>query len=124
MRKDLSTLLLFFVSVLPPTVLLVSCAKEYSCEGCRESNMPPIANAGPNQLTTLPTDSVSLDGSGSSDPDGTIVEWLWTKISGPASFGIIKPSESKTVVRNLAVGTYQFKLKVSDNGGLSALDTI
>jgi hypothetical protein len=51
-------------------------------------NKPPIAVAGPDQVVTLPTDSVSLDGSSSSDPDGRISEWLWTKISGPASFDI------------------------------------
>ena len=46
----------------------------------------PTAIAGPDQVITLPTDSISLDGSASSDPDGTISEWLWTKIEGPASF--------------------------------------
>jgi hypothetical protein len=39
------------------------CKKEYSCEGCINGNKPPIANAGPDQVITLPTDSVSLDGS-------------------------------------------------------------
>ena len=51
-------------------------------------NKPPTAIAGPDQVITLPTDSISLDGRASSDPDGTISEWLWTKISGPASFVI------------------------------------
>jgi hypothetical protein len=49
-------------------------------------NKPPTAVAGPDQVITLPTDSVSLDGMTSNDPDGTISEWLWKKISGPASF--------------------------------------
>ena len=52
----------------------------------------PKANAGPDQEITLPTDSVLLDGTTSSDPDGTISEWLWTKISGPASFTVINSS--------------------------------
>jgi hypothetical protein len=69
--------------------IFISCNKEYSCEGCKENNKPPIAIAGPDQLITLATDSVLLDGRSSSDPDGTISEWLWTKISGPASFAII-----------------------------------
>jgi hypothetical protein len=58
------------------TVMFTSCKKETSCEGCRENNKPPIALAGPDQVITLPTDSVSLDGRNSSDPDGTISEWL------------------------------------------------
>jgi hypothetical protein len=102
----------------------LSCKKETSCEECKENNKPPIAMAGPDQLITLPTDSVLLDGSASNDPDGTISEWLWTKISGPASFNIIKPIESTTVVKTLTPGTYQFELKVTDNGGLFAKDTV
>ncbi|MFI5132479.1 MAG: PKD domain-containing protein, partial [Chitinophagales bacterium] len=87
-------------------------------------NKPPIANAGPDQIITLPTDSASLDGSSSSDPDGTISEWLWTKISGPAFYNINTASASRTIVKNLLTGAYQFELKVTDNKGLSAKDTV
>lgn len=100
------------------------CKKEASCENCIDGNKPPIANAGANQLLTLPTDSVLLDGSSSRDPDGNISFHLWKKISGPATYLILNPSESKTIVRELAMGTYQFELKVTDNGNLSATDTI
>ncbi len=107
-----------------PTVLFYSCKKEYSCEGCRGDNKPPTANAGPDQTITLPTDSILLDGSSSSDPDGMISSYLWTKISGPASFNVVKPTDSITKLKTLVVGTYQFELKVTDNGGLSAKDTM
>jgi hypothetical protein len=103
----------------------LSCKKETSCEGCAtKNNKPPIAIAGPDQVITLPADSVLLDGSSSSDPDGKISGWLWTKISGPASFNIIKPSDSITTVKTLVTGSYLFELKVTDNGGLSAKDTM
>ena len=62
-------------------IFFLSCKKERSCEGCINGNKPPIAVAGPDQVITLPTDSVSLDGNASSDPDGIISNWLWTKIS-------------------------------------------
>ena len=101
-----------------------SCTKEYSCEGCRETNKPPTANAGVDTIIVLPVDSAKLDGSGSTDPDGTIKEFIWTKIVGPASFNINNASSEKTIVGNLTAGTYQFELKVTDNGGLSAKDTI
>ena len=105
--------------------LIFSCKKETSCEGCAiKNNKPPITNAGPDQVITLPADSVLLDGRQSSDPDGMISEWLWTKISGPASFNIIKPTDSLTKLKTLVAGTYQFELKVTDNGGLSAKDTM
>jgi hypothetical protein len=60
-------------------VIFFSCKKAASCEGCNESNKPPIAIAGPDQIITLPTDSVSLDEISSRDPDGRISEWIWTK---------------------------------------------
>ena len=107
-------------------ISFASCKKEHSCEGCFDNNKnkPPIAVAGPDQVITLPTDSISLDGRTSTDPDGKISEWLWTKISGPASSTIIKPSDSITKVKALIIGTYQFELKVTDNVGLSARDTM
>ena len=82
----------------------LSCKKETSCEGCKENNKPPVAIAGPDQVVTLPSDSVLLDGSSSSDPDGTISDWLWTKISGPASFNATRPTDSITIVRSLTTG--------------------
>jgi len=101
-----------------------SCKKESPCEGCRDRNKPPVANAGPNHVITSPTDSISLDGSASNDPDGMISEWLWTKISGPASFNIVHAHDSVTKVKNLVAGVYRFELKVTDDGGLIAKDTV
>jgi hypothetical protein len=87
----------------------IACKKEISCEGCKENNKPPTAIAGPDQVITLPTDSILLDGKSSSDPDGTISDWLWTKIEGPASFAINNPTASKTAVKNLSAGFYHFE---------------
>jgi len=110
----------FFISAI---LIFYSCKKEYSCENCAGKNKPPIANAGPDHVITLPTDSVLLNGSNSRDPDGIISSYLWTKISGPSSFNIVKPTDSITKLKSLVVGTYKFELKVTDNGGLSAKDT-
>jgi hypothetical protein len=111
-------------SLIAGIILLISCKKERSCEGCKENNKPPAAIAGPDQVITLPTDSVLLDGRNSSDPDGTISNWLWTKISGPASFLINSSSSSTPGIKNLVQGVYRFELNVTDNGGLSAKDTV
>ena len=105
-------------------ILYVSCKKEKSCEGCINGNIPPIAKAGPDQSITLPTDSILLDGSASNDPDGLINSFLWTKISGPVSIAINNAANAKAVVKNLASGTYEFELRVTDNKGLSAKDTM
>ena len=87
-------------------------------------NKAPIAVAGPNQVIALPKDSILLDGSASSDLDGKISDWFWTEISGPSSAGIVNKTAATTVVRNLGVGTYQFELKITDDGGLSSKDTL
>ncbi|HET9745487.1 MAG TPA: PKD domain-containing protein [Chitinophagaceae bacterium] len=118
------TSLFLFIIVFVVSILFFSCEKEISCEGCSSRNKYPIAVAGQNQIIILPTDSVLLDGNSSSDPDGMITKWHWEKISGPASFNMVKPSDSVTKVKTLAVGSYQFKLTVTDNDGLSAKDTV
>ncbi len=106
-----------------------SCKKEYSCENCGvnppgSTNKSPVANAGPDQIIILPMDSVSLDGSASHDPDGTVSSFQWTKITGPASFVVENAAAARTVVKNLLEGVYQFELKVTDNEGLWAKGTV
>ncbi len=67
--------LLFFLLPFSLVIIFVftTCKKEISCEGCKDGNKAPVANAGADQITTLPKDSVLLDGSASSDADGKIV---------------------------------------------------
>jgi Kelch motif/Galactose oxidase, central domain len=115
---------IFFLLVLPAMIgvtIFSSCQKELTCQWCNKS---PSAIAGPDQVISLPADNISLDGTASSDPDGSISEWLWTKISGPSSLIIDSVKSAKTIVKNLTAGTYQFELKVTDNGGLFAKDTV
>ncbi|HLF45838.1 MAG TPA: PKD domain-containing protein [Chitinophagaceae bacterium] len=101
----------------------MSCQKEISCYDCIVDNKPPIAKAGNDKAIILPTDSVKLDGSGSKDPDGTIIDYNWKKISGPDA--TIKSSKTvTTAVNNLEEGIFVFELMVTDNGGLSAKDTV
>lgn len=44
-------------------------------------NQPPVANAGPDQSVAAAT-QFTLDGTGSQDTDGIIVEWRWTQTAG------------------------------------------
>ncbi|MGN6532524.1 MAG: PKD domain-containing protein, partial [Ginsengibacter sp.] len=55
--------------------------------GALKSNQTPSATAGSNQTITLPTNTVTLNGSGN-DSDGTIASYQWTKVSGPSSYTI------------------------------------
>jgi|GEM_PF-2141578 len=120
---------LIFV-ILCLAMLSFSCKKELSCESCRfvdsirNTNHPPVANAGADQTITLPATTATLDGSGSTDPDNNITSYLWTKISGPSLPNIAASNTALTSVNNLAEGTYEFELKVTDAGGLSDKDTV
>jgi hypothetical protein len=87
------------------------------------SNQSPVANAGPDQTITLPTNSVTLNGSGN-DPDGSVASYSWTQVSGPSSAAIASPSQASTTVNNLVQGTYQFQLKVTDNFGAAGTDAV
>ena len=112
--------------------LFFSCKKERPCEGCQtnqptlptvNTNKPPIADAGPDQTITLPTESILLNGSASNDPDGRIIAWQWTKISGPSSFNILNANSAQAGATNLAEGVYQFELTVTDSLRLFDKDT-
>jgi hypothetical protein len=104
--------------------IFISCKKERSCENCQAKNKPPVANAGPDQIITLPRDSTILDGRQSTDPDGVITNFKWTKISGPSSFNITHANDSFTLVKNLAKGSYIFELRVTDNAGFISKDSM
>jgi hypothetical protein len=110
------------------TVVLFTLAIFLSCRktDVLKIDTPPIAKAGPDQVITLPTDSILLDGSKSNDPDGKITGWLWTRVkdtsSSPAT--IVQANDSITKVNGLIAGVYKFELTVTDNGGLMARDTV
>jgi hypothetical protein len=80
------------------------------------------ANAGGNQTITLPTSSVTLNGSGTSS-DGTISSYWWTQISGPNSASFGTPALATTTATGLIQGTYVFNLLVTDSYGATANNT-
>ncbi|HVU53729.1 MAG TPA: PKD domain-containing protein, partial [Puia sp.] len=88
------------------------------------NNTPPIANAGPDATIDLPLDSIRLDGSASHDPDGTITQYSWSKIAGPAQYKISNTSIVNPMITGLYAGTYQFELTVTDNFDISTKDTV
>ena len=87
------------------------------------NNLLPTAEAGNNITITLPTNSTTLQGSGS-DPDGTIASYAWAMINGPATYTIANTNSATTNITNLVAGTYIFRLTVTDNGGANAADFV
>ncbi len=84
----------------------------------------PVANAVTPLSITLPTNSVTLDGSASSSPDGSALTYAWTYVSGPAGYTIASPATAKTGVTGLVQGTYAFQLQVSNASGGTATATV
>jgi len=121
MKTQIVKKILSWISI---SLFIVSCQKNKSCSNCDSSNKLPVANAGYDITIVLPLDSILLDGSASKDPDGSIVSYQWSAISGPASFYIVSSQTISTVVKNLVQGTYRFELKVTDNSGSADRDTI
>ena len=116
MKRSLSRLsILLLIAII--VIVFDSCIKE-------KRNKPPLANAGADQTITLPANSVTVDGSGSSDPDNNIVSYAWSKVSGSSSYNITNPNSIQTQVTNLVPGVYQFELKVTDMSGMFSKDTV
>lgn len=85
-------------------------------------NAAPQAEAGEDQLITLPSNSVEIAGNGT-DADGTITSYRWSKVSGPSAS--LSGTTSSTLVANfLVAGTYVFRLSVTDNGGSTSTDDV
>jgi hypothetical protein len=91
--------------------------------GSVSANTPPIANAGADKSITLPTNSISLTGSGT-DAGGSISSYLWTQKSGPSTAVLSGTGSTVLNASALAEGTYVFSLKVTDNGGLIGSDDV
>ena len=109
----------------------------------KEVNTPPTANAGPDQIveggsgssgitgaadepepdqTSSEVSRITLDGTGSSDPDGTIDSYKWTLVSGThfELKGFAENDASTTFFTpptSARGATLVFSLVVTDNGG-------
>ena len=94
-------------------------------------NVPPIANTSPDQRVNE-GDLVTLNGSGSFDPDGKIVSYTWgiedsDDEAPPVSLNgqntSIATFTAPMVAGNVNANSYLFELTVTDNNGLKGTNT-
>lgn len=86
-------------------------------------NIPPVADAGPDQQVSDADEShselVTLDGSNSLDVDGAIVRYLWTE--GPTT---LADTAAPMANVNLGLGVHNITLTVEDDEGDMDSDTV
>ena len=83
-------------------------------------NNPPSARAG-GPYSGTEGQTIILDGSGSVDLDGNIVNYEWdTDNDGTYDYSSTSPARDYA---NALEGTYTIRLRVTDNGGLTAITT-
>lgn len=82
-----------------------------------------MALAGDDVTVQLPKDSVTLDGSLSTDDKG-IVAYQWVQLPGDNRVRLGKDTESKLELRGLTAGNYYFSLTVYDELGQYDEDSV
>ncbi len=92
---------------------------------CRRNDIPPVARAGNDTSITAASPPITLNGSLSTDADGTIVSYNWAKIVGPATGGIVGNAAGAVASASSFVsGLYKYQLTVTDNIGIASKDTV
>jgi hypothetical protein len=81
----------------------------------RTGNSAPVADAGPDQIG-VSAGTITLDGSGSYDPDGDTITYQWVQTAGtPVSLS--SPTAVKPTFNATAGVNYAFRLTVTDPFG-------
>jgi hypothetical protein len=96
----------------------------YSDATADTGNIPPIVDAGADQVLVHPNNTVATLTSQSFDTDGFITTRQWQQLSGPTTAFIANPTGAITMVQNLVGGEYVFQVTVTDNNGSTASDTV
>lgn len=95
------------------------------------TNTAPVANAGGDQIG-LTGDLITLDGTASTDTDGTISVYQWGQDSGPSTpygpsllnLANAQTSQASIDTTGVTPGTYFFNLHVVDEDGARGADTM
>jgi hypothetical protein len=86
-------------------------------------NRVPTADAGEDQMVLL-GDTVTLDGSGSTDPEEDPLEYVWSWVEGPEPVVLESASSPYPWFTPTQVGAYRFELVVNDGTDSSPPDPV
>jgi len=125
-RFSCRTVLLFGISL---SILSfgIGCG-DFTLFGDDDSNQSPSADASADNATPLACqkDTVSLDGTGSSDPDEDSLSYLWEFSDRPegSTVTIQSATASQASFQPDEAGSYTIDLTVEDEGGRSGTDSV
>uniref|UniRef100_A0A8C9VXY0 KIAA0319 n=1 Tax=Scleropages formosus TaxID=113540 RepID=A0A8C9VXY0_SCLFO len=90
----------------------------------KPADHPPVADAGPNQTVSLPSDHVTLYGN-RSDDDHAVVDYLWTLDPNSQAKEVTMQGTRTPFLQlsDLREGVYTFKLTVTDSAGQQSSST-
>jgi dienelactone hydrolase len=86
------------------------------------TNAIPVAKAPTDKTVNLPSNSITLAGSGT-DADGYIVSYAWSKLAGGTAT-LAGTATSTLMVTGMTGGTYVFRLTVMDDNGALKSDDV
>jgi len=91
------------------------------------ANPPPVANAGLDNTVEM-GQTVTLDGTGSTTPVGTITSYQWTQVAGTtvalSDNNTATPSFVAPTLDNQAAIVLRFQLEVTNSNNVTATDTV
>lgn len=112
-----------FLAVLASLFIFTACTPDND-QPAAPSNTVPTANAGADQDVTE-GQTVTLNGAGSSDSDGSIVSYFWQPTDNAVTFS--NPNQATvtfTVPPVTTTTNFTFSLTVTDNDGASDTDIV
>ncbi len=86
-------------------------------------DQPPTVNAGDDLEITLPDNTATLQAT-ANDVDGDISKIRWSRVSGPNTPSTNAADQLEMELSGMIEGSYNYRITVSDNDGLTASDQV